>query len=121
MISTQFEDKHKLMSIHPTEKIIELKSLAAEKATVELINKYVEQAVISEMNRKGQRQFQLPLAQHTPANHRKEEMLPIDKFDWLSFEKIYRPVASFNESERSFQCSLIAQSAYIQYIYLICS
>lgn len=82
-----------------------MKSLAAEKATVELINKYVEQANIGPTNRKGQRQFQLPLEEQTPENRRKEEVLPIDKYDWMSFEKINRPVAIINESERSFQCS----------------
>lgn len=81
-----------------------MKSLAAEKATVELINKYVEQAVIGPNNRKGQRQFQLPLEEQKAANIRKEELMPIDKYDWLSFEKINRPVAVYNDSERAYHC-----------------
>lgn len=83
-----------------------MKSLAAEKATVELINKYVAQADIGLINRKGQRQFQLPLEEQTHENFRKEELMPIDKFDWLSFDKIYRPVAILADSERPFQCNL---------------
>lgn len=89
------------------EKLIEMKSLGAEKATVELINKYVDQATIGPNNRKGQRQFQLPLENQTNENRRKEELLPIDKFDWLSFDKINRPVAILADSERSYQCDYI--------------
>lgn len=84
---------------------MELKSLATEKATVELINKYIERIEISPLNRKGVRQFQLPLEEQTAENKRKEESMPIDKFDWLSYEKIFRPVAIFAESERSYHCT----------------
>lgn len=83
---------------------MEMKSLATEKATVELINKYVERIEISQVNRKGVRQFQLPLEEQTAENKRKEELLPIDKYDWLSYDKIFRPVAIFAESERSYHC-----------------
>lgn len=85
-------------------KYIELKSLSAEKATVELINKYVEAIQVSEFNRKGLLQFQLPPDKITPENWRVEEHKPIDKYDWLSFEKVFRPVAVMPEAERSFHC-----------------
>lgn len=83
-----------------------MKSQAAEKAIVELINKFVSLIEFDALNRKGQRQFQLPLSEITPENWRKEEALPIDKFDWISFEKIFRPVAVFPDSERSYYCNL---------------
>lgn len=86
------------------EKIIELKSLSAESATVELINKFVDRCVIKELSQKGIRHFQLPLDQQTAENRRTEESLPIDKFDWLSFEKVFRAVGLHAESERSYQC-----------------
>lgn len=81
-----------------------MRSQAAEKATVELINKYVNDIEIGPNNRKGIRQFQLPLDQQTADNRKKEEALPIDKYDWLSFDKIFRPVAMFPDSERSYHC-----------------
>lgn len=86
------------------EQIIALKSVIAEKATIELINRYVEEIQISTLSRKGERQYQLPKDKITPENSRVEELKPIDKFDWISFEKVFRPVAIINESERSEYC-----------------
>lgn len=89
------------------EKIMEIRSLTAEKASVELINKYVARIEISAVNRKGQRQFQLPLAEQNDDNRRKEELMPIDKFDWMSFEKMFRPVAVAADTERGYLCKFI--------------
>lgn len=61
----------------------------------------METIKISELNRNGQRQFQLPKNEITEENKRAEEWLSIDKFDWLSFEKIFRPVMEFSEAEKS--------------------
>lgn len=86
---------------------MEIKSLSAEKAAVELINHFVALAPISEFNHKGKRNFQLPLAEHTDENRRREELLPIDKYDWLSFDKMFRPVALHPDSERGVHCKCI--------------
>ncbi|XP_058453053.1 dynein axonemal heavy chain 8 [Malaya genurostris] len=75
------------------EKILEKKSLAMEKATIELINKFVENIQVADFDEKGNRKFQLPLLQHNDENRRREEALPIDKYDWISFDKIYKALA----------------------------
>ena len=64
-----------------------------EKATIELINKFVENIEVAELDEKGNRRFQLPLDQITNENRRREEALPIDKYDWISFDKIYKALA----------------------------
>lgn len=85
--------------------------MSAENATVELINKFVSRCAIKELSRKGIRQFQLPLGEQTDENRRTEELLPIDKFDWLSFEKVFRPIGVHADSERSYQCESFGKAA----------
>ncbi|XP_062548437.1 dynein axonemal heavy chain 8 [Armigeres subalbatus] len=75
------------------EKYLEKKSQAMEKATIELINKFVENIEVAVFDEKGNRKFQLPLDQITDENRRREEVLPIDKYDWISFDKIYKALA----------------------------
>lgn len=98
------------------EKIIANRALAAEKATVELINKYVTDAVIGPLNSKGLRQFQLPPDEITQENKRKEEPMPIDKYDWISFEKVFRPIAIPPDSERSYHCEFQTLKSKVQTI-----
>lgn len=86
--------------------------MVAEKATIELINKFVSQIEIGLFNRKGKRQFQLPKSEITEQNWRAEEWLPIDKFDWLSFEKINRPVLIFPDTEKPVLCKFKAMSTF---------
>lgn len=64
-----------------------------EKATIELINKFVENIEVAEVDERGNRKFQLPLEQIDDENRRREEALPIDKYDWISFDKIYKALA----------------------------
>ncbi|XP_055595824.1 dynein axonemal heavy chain 8 [Uranotaenia lowii] len=75
------------------EKYIEKKSQAMEKATIELITKFVDKIEIAEFDDRGNRKFQLPLDQINDQNRRHEESLPIDKYDWIIFEKIYKALA----------------------------
>lgn len=86
------------------EKVIQQKSITAEIATVELINKYVDSISISQYNRKGVWQFQLPKDQINVENWRREEVKPLDKFDWISFDRVIRPVATITEAERMEYC-----------------
>ncbi|EDS37982.1 ciliary dynein heavy chain 5 [Culex quinquefasciatus] len=75
------------------EKFLQKKSQAMEKATIELINKFVENIEVAETDERGNRKFQLPLEQIDDENRRREEALPIDKYDWISFDKIYKALA----------------------------
>lgn len=71
------------------EKILEIKSMSAEKAAVEIINKFVDRTNIPDYDEKGKRVFSLPLNEITTLNWRVEESKLIDKYDWLSFDRIY--------------------------------
>ncbi|KAG5675719.1 hypothetical protein PVAND_005600 [Polypedilum vanderplanki] len=73
------------------EKIIQIKSQAAEKSTVELINKFIEKAeMVPYYDNSGK--YQLPYSKIDESNRRFEEIKPINKFDWLSFDKIFKAV-----------------------------
>lgn len=72
---------------------MEKKSQAMEKATIELINKFVENIEVADYDEKGNRKFQLPLDEINDDNRRREEALPIDKYDWILFDKIYKALA----------------------------
>lgn len=87
-------EKFKEMNIvhrQSVEKIIETKSLSAEKLTVDLVNKFVEKAVEIPM-RDDSGKFRLRHSQITEENKRSEELKPLNKYDWLQFDKIYKPV-----------------------------
>jgi dynein heavy chain len=68
------------------------KSIALEIACVELINKFIDQVQIKDHDENGKRIFQLPPDQITPENQRQEEVKPVDKYDWISFEHIFKGV-----------------------------
>lgn len=99
------------------EKSIEMRSLSAEAATVALINKFVKTIDFDLIDDRGNRIYMLPMNQITDKNRRKEEILPIDKYDWLKFEKIFHPVMVYPESDRSLHCKFI----FAQLIHINCS
>lgn len=74
------------------QEIIEKKSICIERAVIDLINLFVELLEFGEYDYKGRRNFQLPASQLTDENWKHESTLPIDKWDWIRFEKIYRTV-----------------------------
>lgn len=82
------------------EKIIISKSTSAEKAAVDLINYFVEKAENIPLYDKSGK-FKLPLSEIDDNNRRFEELKPINKYDWLSFDKMFSPVgyASPDENE----------------------
>jgi len=85
------------------EKSIEIKSLAAEKAVVDLINKFIFRAdCVPLYDDSGK--FQVPLSDITDENRRYEEIKPINKYDWLSFDKIYKPVGYATPDENEDLC-----------------
>lgn len=72
--------------------IIEKKSICIERAVIDLINMFVELLEFGERDSKGRRNYQLPPDQITEENWKTETFLPINKWDWIRFEKIYRTV-----------------------------
>lgn len=84
------------------EKKLEMKSLAAEKAAVDLINKFVDKSGIPDYDDSGK--FQLPRDMINKENWRVEETKPIDKYDWLSFEKLYKAVGYATPEENEQLC-----------------
>lgn len=81
------------------DKRIEIKSATAELATVEIINTFVQMIDVKTTDDNGQTLLQLPESSQKETNYREELRKPIDKFDWMSFQKISRQVF-FHESER---------------------
>jgi dynein heavy chain, axonemal len=82
------------------EKRIQMKSLAAERSAIDMITKFIDQSGVPTWDDSGK--FQLPPNQITTDNWRVEEFKPIDKYDWLSFGKLYKAVgyASPEENEK---------------------
>lgn len=87
-----------------SEKLIEKKSLMAERATVDLITIFVNLTKIGEVDENGKRLFALPLDQINDENWREELQLPVDKFDWVDFGNIFQSVFMYPESERTRLC-----------------
>lgn len=75
----------------------------AELATVEIINKFVEMIEVNDKDENGVSLLQLPTSQQNDVNYREELRKPIDKFDWMSFQKMSRQVF-IPESERFTHC-----------------
>ena len=85
------------------EKMVEIKSLAAEKAAVDLINRFIEKAQ-DVPYRDDSGKFRLSKAKINEDNWRFEETKPINKFDWLQFDKIYKPVGYASEEDNLLLC-----------------
>uniref|UniRef100_A0A1A9WR67 AAA+ ATPase domain-containing protein n=1 Tax=Glossina brevipalpis TaxID=37001 RepID=A0A1A9WR67_9MUSC len=74
------------------QKELEKKSVCMERAVIDLCNMFVELLNFGPLDSKGRRVFQLPPEKITDANWRVEGNLPIDKWDWIQFQKIYRTI-----------------------------
>lgn len=74
------------------------KAQAIERSVIDLINSFVEVTDVSEVDEYGRRKFMLPPEQIDESNWRVEHPKPIDKYDWISFEKISK-VVSFPSAE----------------------
>lgn len=79
----------------------------AEKATIELINLFVEMADIAPVDIKGNRVFRLPESEINETNWREELKMPVDKYDWINFEKIFQPVFIHSANERHRLCNIV--------------
>lgn len=80
-------------------------SLMTEKATVELVELFINAMPISPNDEDGERLFRLPHEQIDESNSKLELQLPIDKFDWLSFETVFQQAYQYPESDREKLCS----------------
>ncbi|KAI8124809.1 axonemal, Dynein heavy chain 8 [Lucilia cuprina] len=74
------------------EKELEKKSVCMERAVIDLCNMFVELLNFGPTDSKGRRNFQLPLDKINDSNYRAEGQMPIDKWDWIQFQKIYRTI-----------------------------
>jgi dynein heavy chain len=73
-------------------KIIQTKSKAAETSAIDLIKKFIDKADHIPFYDADSGKFQLPLEEINDRNRRIEEVKPINKYDWISFEKIFKNV-----------------------------
>ncbi|XP_036329883.1 dynein heavy chain 8, axonemal-like [Rhagoletis pomonella] len=74
------------------ESIIERNSVCIERAVIDLINMFVDLLEFGLVDSKGRRVYQLPLEKLNENNWRVEGNYPIDKWDWIQFQKIYRTI-----------------------------
>lgn len=74
------------------EKDLEKKSTCMERAVIDLCNMFVELLDFGLYDSKGRRVYQLPSEQINDDNWRSEGLMPIDKWDWIQFQKIYRTI-----------------------------
>lgn len=74
------------------EKELEKKSVCMERAVIDLCNMFVELLDFGPVDSKGRRVYQLPLDKINESNYRTEGQMPIDKWDWIQFQKIYRTI-----------------------------
>lgn len=84
----------------------------AEKATVELIEIFISFVEVDTLDENGKRVFSLPDDEINENNWRTELKMPVNKYDWLSFEKIFQTVFIYPEIERIRLCKL---SIHIRY------
>ncbi len=68
------------------------KSKAAELAAIEMITRFIDVIDVHENDESEKRKFQLPPDQITDENWREEEKKPINKYDWVSFGKVFKSV-----------------------------
>lgn len=76
----------------------------AEKACVELIDVFINFTDVKPVDEKNNRVFGLPLSEINESNWRTELKMPTDKYDWLSFEKVFHPVFIHPKSEKEKLC-----------------
>ncbi|XP_039952580.1 dynein heavy chain 8, axonemal [Bactrocera tryoni] len=74
------------------ESVIERSSVCIERAVIDLINMFVDLLDFGPLDSKGRRVYQLPIEKLNDNNWRVEGNYPIDKWDWIQFQKIYRTI-----------------------------
>lgn len=84
--------------------MLENKSLTTEKATIELINTFADKIDFPEVDHRNRRVFQLPLEEINDENWRYEATLPVDKYDWILFDRIYHTVWFPSDTVRKKLC-----------------
>lgn len=89
--SEMFYDKCNTVRLD-IEKELEKKSVCMERAVIDLCNMFVELLEFGPTDSKGRRVFQLPPEEINDTNWRAEGNMPIDKWDWIQFQKIYRTI-----------------------------
>lgn len=87
------------------EKQIEKHSMMIEKATVQLIEIFVDMLDIGEVDKHGERVFRLPRNEVDEDNWKIEQKYPIDKYDWLIFGKIFQQIFQYPELKRQKMCT----------------
>lgn len=75
-----------------TERVLEKKSVCMERAVIDIINMFIDLLDFEPTDSKGRRVFQLPPEKLNDTNWRTEGFLPIDKWDFIQFHKIYRTI-----------------------------
>lgn len=63
-----------------------------ERAVIDIINMFIDLLDFEPTDSKGRRVFQLPPEKLNDTNWRTEGFLPIDKWDFIQFHKIYRTI-----------------------------
>ncbi|XP_026846872.1 dynein heavy chain 8, axonemal [Drosophila persimilis] len=84
------EESNKLRS--EIERVLEKKSVCMERAVIDIINMFIDLLDFDQTDSKGRRVFQLPPEKLNDSNWRTEGFLPIDKWDFIQFHKIYRTI-----------------------------
>ncbi|XP_055849438.1 dynein axonemal heavy chain 8 [Episyrphus balteatus] len=74
------------------EKTLERKSVCMERAVIDIINMFVDLLDFPPYDSKNRRVYQLPPEKINDNNWRTEGAMPIDKYDWIQFNKIYRVI-----------------------------
>lgn len=95
-------------------KKLDIQSQSIELAVVEMVIRFVDAIKVKEFDERGNRRYQLPLAQQSDRNWRSELLIPIDKYDWISFEKITRTILLPSEEVRESLCFKDYDKLYYQ-------
>ncbi|KRF99791.1 uncharacterized protein Dwil_GK26744 [Drosophila willistoni] len=81
-----------IQNLCATKRVLEKKSVCMERAVIDIINMFIDLLDFEQSDSKGRRVFQLPPEKLNDANWRTEGFLPIDKWDFIQFHKIYRTI-----------------------------
>ncbi|XP_055386175.1 dynein axonemal heavy chain 8 [Condylostylus longicornis] len=97
------------------EREIEKKSILIERAVIDINNMFVDLLDVPPFDYKGRRVFALPLDQITAMNWKIEGEMPVNKYDWIQFDKINRPVFFPTEENRLTMCSKSFETIRYEY------
>lgn len=78
--------------------------MMAEKACIELIEIFINFTEVKAVDEHNRRLFSLPSSEINDDNWRTELKLPIDKYDWIIFDKIFQPVFIQPKTEKPKLC-----------------